>query len=510
MENYNNNLDQSINLDELKQRLAASRPVPATEGDDETATVGGNFGAILNGEPTESVVVHHETTEHVVEEAVPEQSNYEGPGLVINNEELTDSTEQSIPKYTGVTPETQSSIDAYMAEMDADLEMMKEAAAEREKNAEENTESEDDEDPGMTKDEFNEKYNEAVVVIDKSGFGKVINFTEEEHEKLEKVKKIKLEEVETISLDTIKTKKPKKKDIDKIIKRVTNIATTNIVLPISGYTAEIKGCSAYELISLIDGNENALLNAQNKWSLIHNKLENTSLGKMDFNEFLVNTAASDYNTFIYGLLCSTYPDDDTLPLTCEKCKKPFDHKYSVRSLIRAEAMTEKLQDTFMNIVDNSVSEEAAKRVHDESLISYVKRIKLPHSEIIAEIYVQSAYDLINKSIKELNDNNDEKYAQTAVLSTLINAFYVPDPDEPGTYFEVTSGADISKTLYTLNEVDILVIRKLGEELLNDMSISYGLMNITCPHCGNYIPFIEMELENILFYRYRQALSTVIE
>lgn len=506
----NQNLDQSINLDTLKQQLTQ-----ANYGE-ETRTVGGDFGERLrNGTGDYQKTVQPATTvEPIADETTMTATplKYNGPGMVIEHDDLVEP-EVEQPKYTGITPDTQSSIDAYMAEFDADIAAAKERVEEikSENNIEDDeTEENSEEDSGMTRDEFNEKYNEAVVIIDKTGFGRVINFSDEEHEKLEKVKKIRLEEIENVSLNTIKTKKPKKKDIDKIIKRITNITTTNIVLPISGYTAEMRGCSAYELISLIDDNDNALLNAQNKWSLIHSKLENTSLGKMDFNEFLVNTAASDYNTFIYGLLCSTYPDDDEIPLTCDKCKKSFNHKYSVRSLIRAEAMSDKLKDTFMNIVDNSVTEESAKQVHDESLVSYVKRVKLPHSGIIAEIYVQSAYDLINKSIKNLSDNKDEKYAQTAVLSTLINNFYVPDPDEPGSYFEVDSAADIAKTIYTLNEVDVLVIRKFGEEIMSDMSISYGLMDIKCPHCGKYTPFIEMELENILFYRYRQALNTVIE
>lgn len=534
-------MDRSINLDELKSQLDARRTTPsqAIGDEEETPVVGSNFFDRLNGIDTNSAVVKHNyspetimvndkfnpedegkyvttnTTETVVETNYNTNNSYRGPGLVINNDELSDNTVHQGPKYgVGLNPNVVDALDSYMQEMDSEIEELKERheeILETNPEARKSEENDDEEETnGMTKDEFNQKYEEAVVVIDKSGFGRVINFTDEEHEKLEKVKKIKLEEIENISLDTIKTKKPKKKDIDKIIKRITNVTTTNIVLPISGYTAEIKGCSAYELISLIDGNENALLNAQNKWSLIHNKIENTSIGKMDFNEFLLNTASNDYNTFIYGLLCSTYPDDDTIPLTCDKCKKNFDHRYSVKSLIRAEAMEEKLQDTIMHVVDSSVSEKAAKQAHKDALISKVKRVRLPHSGIIAEIYVQSAYDLINKSIKDLTDNTDEKYAQTAVISTLINAFYIPDPDEDGSYFEVNTGADISKTIYTLNEVDVMIIRKLGEDLLDNMAISYGLMNVTCPHCGNYIPFIPMELENILFYRYRQALNTVID
>lgn len=529
----NQNLDKSINLDELKTQLDARRAVPtvAPIGDEETPTVGGDFASRLKHDSESANVVHNEyptnndtnmkdthndeyTGGWVTSTSSDLKSDYySGPGLVINNDEMVNEVQEA-PKYgVGINPSTVDSLDAYLKDMDTDIEALKERAEERKAqnpSTESDDEEEEEESSTMTKDEFNKKYNEAVVVIDKTGFGKVINFTDEEHKKLEKVKKIKLEEIENVSLDSIVTKKPKKKDIDKIIKRVSSITTSNIVLPISGYTAEMKGCSAYELISLIDQNDNALLNAQTKWSLIHSKLENTSIGKMDFNEFLLNTAANDYNTFIYGLLCATYPDDDTLPLTCDKCKKNFEHRYSVKSLIRAESMADRLKDSIMNIVDNSISEEGAKRVHENSLISQIKRIVLPNSGIIAEIYVQSAYDLINKSIKDLTENNDEKYAQTAVLSTLINAFYIPDPDEPGTYFEVDTAAEISKTIYNLNEIDVMIIRKIGEDLMEDMSISYGLMNVTCPHCGNYTPFIEMELENILFYRYRQALSTVID
>lgn len=524
-------MDNSINLENLQAQLAARNGHIDAGADEETPIIG-SFAAKMQGQHS-TVVAHNYGNNNDVEatsmNSVPTTVNteygqgavtnsgvvidYGGPGLVVNNDELTDSS-QTAPMYgVGINPSTVASLTAYMTEMDEDIEAARIEAESRQAerhNEKAETDDETDEDPGMTKDEFAQKYNEAVVIIDKSGFGKVINFTDEEHDKLEKVRKIKLEEVETVSLSSIRTKKAKKKDFDRILKRVANVTTTNIVLPMSGYTAEMKGCSAYELISLVDTNNNAMLSAQNKWSLIHSKIENTSIGKMDFNEFLMNTASNDYNTFIYGLLCSTYPDNDSIPLNCDKCKKQFDHNYSVRSLIRAEAMDEKLQDTIMTIVDNSITEQNAKRVHSEALISQVKRVKLPNSGIIAEIYVQSAYDLINKSIKALTDNSDEKYAQTAVLATLINNFYIPDPDEPGTYFEVSDGAEISKTIYTLNDVDVLVIRRLGDEMFNNMGISYGLMNVTCPHCGNYTPFIEMDIEQILFYRYRQAMSTLID
>lgn len=513
-------LDKGIDLETLKRQADAMNKARSLADDDseETKVIGSdwmNANRTSNVEPKEEPkeIQYENKPELVPDETAPDvtmtgTTDYTGPGLVINNEDINDEVDELKPNYTGVTPKTQEYLDAYLKEMDNDIEILKENAELQENEEDEDSEEVSDD---MTFDEFNEKYDQAVVIIDKTNFGHIVNFTEEEHEKLEKVNKIKLEEIETVSLETIKTKKIKKKsDFNKIIKKINNITTTSVVLPISGYVAEMRGCSAYELISLIGNNDNAMLNAQNRWSVIHDKLESTSIGKMSFNEFMMNTASSDYETLIYGILCSTYPDDSTMTITCEKCEKRFEHKYSVRSLIRAEQMSDNLKDAFVRIVDNSISEDAARAVHEDSIIKQVKRVKLPMSGIIAEIYVQSAYDLLNKSIKSLNDNKDSKYNDTAVISTLVNTLYIPDVDDPGSYFEVDDGLDIAKTLYTMNEKDIMVIRKIGEGLMKDMSIEYGLMNIRCPYCNHYTPTLPVNVEDVLFFRYQKALNTEIE
>lgn len=505
-------MDNTMDLNAIKQ--AATQIKPDDFDNQETKIIGDNLGDVLKS--ADDKVSESLDSNEINNAPTPGDDEYDGPGLVINHDDLVEKEDKKVYNGNGVTPDVQNHIDEYLSEMDDEIAELKEKHDEIKEELEEsmvnNTETEDDEEEsGMTRDEFDEKYKEAVVIIDKTGFGGMINFTDEEREKLEKSRKIKLEEVETVELSSIKTKKIKKKsEFDKIIKRVTNIHTTNIVLPISGYTATMRGCSAYELISLIEENNNALLNAQQKWSLIHSKIESTSLGELSFNDFLLNTAAGDYNIFIYGLLCSTYPDDDTIPLTCEHCKKEFDHKYSVKSLIRVEAMKDRLKDAIMQTVDASVSTDTAKAAHENAPISQVKRVKLPNSGIIAEVYVQSAYDLINKSIKELTDNKDPKYNQASILSTLVRSFFIPDPDEEGSYYEIDGAMDIAKTLYTLSEVDVMIIRRFGDNMLSDLSMEFGLMDITCPACKHFTPTLEMDLESILFYRYRQAMTSKIE
>lgn len=453
-------------------------------------------------------------------------------GLVVNTADVTVG-EKLPPKIGELPQETLDNIAQYMEETDkegADVAAMQgqfvhaitgktpEQLAEEAKQEESAPKASKEEDEEEEKDEeetakeLEEKYSKAVVLIDKLGVGAVVDFTPEEREKLEHAKKIRLEEVETVNIKKFKTKKSKKNNLDNILKRQPAVHSTNIVLPASGYTASIAGASTYELISLMQSSENALIDTETKWSVIHNKLTQTSLGKMNFNDFLRATSAVDYNIFIYGLLCATYPNDDKLPLNCanEKCGKTFEHEYQVRGLLRAEKMSDKLLNLVAKVVDGSHTAELAKQVHEESSVNQVKTIKLPNSGYVLDIYVQSAHELLYNSIKGLVDMDDPKYNQASVLSTVVKTAYIPDPDEPGTYFDYSEAAEITKIIYSLQDTDILVLSKQSELIMDNLSFDFGLMNVKCPHCGHYREEVPFDIESILFYRYQQAMNTQVE
>jgi len=436
---------------------------------------------------------------------VQTESKYEGLGIIIEKSEQEKPT--TMREQPGLSKETMNSLDEYMKDFDETISVVKEKVEEIKSKQDDDDDEKDAADEKMTKDEFDRVYSEAVVVIDKTGMGTIINFTNEEREKLEKVKKIKLEEVETINLQVLKTKKKKGK-VDTILKKFVNIHTTPIVAVNSGYTAMMKGCSAYELMSIMADTKNPLIDAQTKWSLIHSKIESTSIGILTYEDFLIKSAALDYNMYIYGILCATYPNDDTIPLKCEKCGKDFEHKYSIKSLIRAEKMSDKLKQEVGSIIDASVSLETAKFKHKNSSFSQVKAIRLPDSGFIVEMYIQSVYDYINKSIKELSDNKDSKYNQASVLSSVVNKVYIPDEKELDEYFEFDSVTDITKIIYSLSDTDILILSKQADILMD--GFEFGLMNITCPNCKHHNNTVNMELEEILFLKYQQAMTTKIE
>lgn len=376
-----------------------------------------------------------------------------------------------------------------------------------------NTVKEDSMDDGTEKKEdFLKRYQEAVVVIDKTGMGQVINFTDEEREKMKKVKSITLKEVETVELKSIKTKKAKTGIADRILKKRNTVRNTTVVLPISGLTMVMKGCSTFELMGLINGDQVNVNTLIAKWTLIHSKIESTSIGKMDFNTFLNNVASLEYDILVYGILCATFPDEDTFPLTCPLCKTSIEHKYNMRSLLRAEEMSEKLAELVKYTADSSHTENLAKECFENSLLNTEKSIQLPDSEFICTIGIQNAYSFIYDSVNAI-DKLDEKYSQATIISSAVARMFVPNPDDDGaTYLEIDDTEDVIKLIYSLNAKDISILSTKIGEISEGLEFKFGLMDINCPNmkCKHHVNSVEVELDTILFHMYQQAMNTTID
>lgn len=359
----------------------------------------------------------------------------------------------------------------------------------------------------IVEEDIRKQYDEAVVLIDKTNMGKV-DFTPEERAKMEHVKTIKVKEIETISLNTIKRKRVKKGSADKILKKMNSIKTTSVVLPLSGLVVKLSGCSTFELMGLVEQGNDTKESTIARWSLIHSKIVDTSIGKLSFDKFLKSVSTFDYETLVYGILCATFPEEDVFPLNCPDCNTEIKHKYVVRQLLRAEEMTDKFKEAFKKTIDSSYTEEMAKKCFEESLVNTEVAIQLPESGYITSICAQSAYDFIYDSLTSIK-NMGEKYQQATILTTAINSICVPDPDDPTTYFEVMDSEDKIKLIYGLGTKDISILGAKIEELLDGMHFTFGLFDVNCPNkkCRNHIDSIPVDMDTILFHKYQQAIQT---
>ncbi len=448
------------------------------------------------------------------------------PGNIISEEQMA-SIEETLREIEEETELAKAEFEAFQKQKEEEERKRKEAeekeslsieyddddsfAATEPKNiADEEVDTMDD--GSEKKEDFLKRYQEAVVVIDKTGMGQVINFTDAEREKMKKVKSITLKEVETVELKSIKTKKAKTGIADRILQKRNTIKNTTIVLPISGLTMVMRGCSTFELMGLINGDQVNVNTLISKWTLIHSKVESTSIGKMDFNTFLNNVASLEYDILVYGILCATFPDEDTFPLTCPLCRSSIEHKYEMRSLLRAEEMSDKLVKLVKHTADSSYTENLAKECFENSLLNTEKSIQLPDSEFICTIGVQNAYSFIHDSVNAI-DRLDEKYSQATIISSAVARIFVPNPDDDGaTYLEIDDTEDIIKLIYSLNAKDISILSTKIGEITEGLEFKFGLMDITCTNmkCKHHVNSVEVELDTILFHKYQQAMNTTID
>lgn len=460
-----------------------------------------------------------QTAAPVIHQEVPVETPSVGGGMIIETPK-EDPTKEGI-KVGTVPASVLEGVETLMGELDESIEIAKQVA--EDKKAELEATIEEDDDDEDEQESFNQdQYDKAIVIIDKAGMG-TVHFTDEERAKMQTVKKIEVQEVEVLSLETLRVKRDKKQSIDKVLKAKKNVGgTSNIVLVGSGYTAVMIKCSLFELSNLFLDKDNLVETQLSKWSFIYSKMVDSSVKFKSFDDFIKSTAVSDYSTFIFGILCASYPDVDEIGLKCTDANCPgkivgkkqgqdiktkdYEFKYDIRSIIRAERMSEVLLERVKTIVDGSYVEATAVETHKNSPVSMVKRFRLPNSGYIIDAGIESVHDFIYNAARVSDNLEDEKYRQSLTTATMIRKLYIPDED--GDLYEFEDKLDIAKALYELySEADLKAVIKQNAELSQDLTIEYGFAEVTCPYCKHVTPFVPVDPDDILFHKYRQATMT---
>ena len=140
-----------------------------------------------------------------VEKQRETSKEYSGSGLVVQKKEK--KTQDGVE--IGLTEEGKAKIDKRSAELDEEIKEAKEKAEKAKAQYEANKKKKEEVQniDELSEEEYREKVQQAVVLIDKTKMGSIINFTDEERAKLEKVESIKLEEIENIKIPVKKEKK---------------------------------------------------------------------------------------------------------------------------------------------------------------------------------------------------------------------------------------------------------------------------------------------------------------
>lgn len=359
------------------------------------------------------------------------------------------------------------------------------------------------------------------ILIDKTGFGQNIVLSDEEKAKVEMATKIKITEVDTKSIESVSYKRHDDGSYNSVT-RAYQIASvsTPITLPASRFTARMKGLSFGEMGDIAVNPEHITYEQLNKkLSVIYHNMINPSIGEFkSYDDFLRNIAYVDIEMCMFGLACSTLPENDTITLRCTRrnCNKEYDVTYSPRSLIQFEDMSEAALKAIDDITSAQSPEEVAAE-HEKSSLVTLKAIRLPASGFIIEIGLASAYDFLHGiSALVLGDGlkkvfPDDVNGMKAVLTSFLTfTRSVSIPNDDGSYDKFTGPEDIVRALYDLKQDDIMILVALAKKYNDAYTIPFAITNVKCPHCGAETKKVPLDIASLVFTKYQTLGNTEID
>ena len=451
-------------------------------------------GLILEEEPEETV-------------AEPE---YEGPGIVMSKEEYEKSQANKSAtgmKVSEIKEETMDSIKSYMKDQDAEIKALKQKRDEMEaKGVVPATRS---------------PQNIVNIYIDKAQVGN-ISLTPEQQKKVEMANKIVVTETTELNFKTIKIKRDDadkgmdRKRKDTIIKRAFDRTLAPFIALGSGYLGKMGNCSVAEIMKLgrqIDSGRN-LKSELERWSLLYDKMKYCSIGKFEsFDDFLKNTAYTDYDNLQFALIVASFPTDTTLQFTCPRCNNVFNVTIPNKDLLRTDLVDPEIAQTVQDIFNADTFIERAKEVHEKALFNQVKRISANEKDnlILLDLYLPSAYDAIHRTYEQLTNprKDDEDYSSYVDLVRMIKSVFIADTEEIGedgepVYYRFDDVNDIFDIVSNFTEDQI---NKIGQFLQNSYvahQYYYGIKEVVCTNeaCKHNLGEYPMSMDTLLFHKVR--------
>ena len=362
------------------------------------------------------------------------------------------------------------------------------------------------------------------ILIDKTGLGANVDFTEEEKSVMEMSSAIHLVEVEDRELRYIDCERVDEDEpfIESIEKYQLDLSKVPTSFPGSGFRAEMCGLSWAEYSDITldvrpDSTDYLDFDKVNrKFSIIYKKMINCSIGLFkDYEDFLKKFAYADVPFATYGLLVATEPDTDTLTMRCrtKSCGKSFNARYAPRSIINWEDATTGCLQKIEEV--NQVTPEKATELAEKSAVRTVRRFKMPKSGIYVEIGLASCYDylygilgLINKWTEEDLSSDDARWELVGILHH-VRAVIIPTTNggRPKRY---TSPRNIVEAVATMMPTDdVKVLSSLCERFAQDYIMHFSLKNIQCPHCGTKSPAITVTPDDLVFRVFQRQRSSEI-
>jgi hypothetical protein len=301
-----------------------------------------------------------------------------------------------------------------------------------------------------------------------------------------KAKVVDINKINVIS----KTEVDKERDLRQAL--FNNKSAFQIVAAQSGYVAKVAPLVHKDVVNILYGNLGRYEYKKAVYKTVHDKVFETSVGKMDFDSWLRNTTVEDMETFYYGVYSSTFPNEGTFRFMCPKCNKEHDYKVNHANLIKTTDR-EHMKRLIEEVTRNSTSVEKMK---EYSLIGKNQAVQLQESNLVVELRTPSLLDSL-EILRTVPEKTIDKDTISITNMLYIDRILIPSKEANG-YTEESSKTAVLRIIDSLSIEDANELQSTVYDRVDENRITYSIKNIKCSECGREEKDIPISIEDILF------------
>lgn len=348
----------------------------------------------------------------------------------------------------------------------------------------------------------------------------ISTLSKEDREKLHRTKTVVVNEVKTLTIPTATRVITSADEYKRVIPKKIHSEVIEVPLLNSGYAATFHGCGSLAMASIIPDNDPDVPDYQKRYQFAYDNLVSTSIGKLSFNDFCLNTSAADIDTILLAILRASDPDENEILVNCrnESCNEQFKVRYRLSQLIDLDSITPEMDAEIQKIMTSKDVYTNAIAVHEQSKIMQSKyiEIKIPAdpeigaSEQIIVIEITNTNGILAIERYPLIKELAEKYSRyivgfVLVIPRIFITCVLEGETEPNTY-QIDDPATILEIISDLNNESIQAIGIAADPIMEFDKLRYSFKGpINCPKCGNLIKKVPCTIDTLIFHRVEEAI-----
>ena len=284
--------------------------------------------------------------------------------------------------------------------------------------------------------------------------------------------------------------------------QIISAASPKIVSPVialkSGYKADMLALTNSDKID-IRNLRGSILDQTNKiLRIIHSKINDTTIGKISYDDFLSLTAEDDYETLLFGIFSATFPNATEYTLDCPHCKQTQNLPLHPAQLI--EVIDKERAGQYIQTVLNGYNK--GREFLENSLVAKTERKVLPDSKIIIETNTPTLRNMLTNMVnaERMKSQNSELLA----ITKHVVKMFIPDvaalQKGHNVFHQVTEKEQILAILNKLSGADMAVVRKAISERVRQYHIEYRIPDFPCASstCAKQIENVGVDMMNLIF------------